>query len=74
MSRKEPFVRDEAPGTRIVCSCGKSEMLPYCDGTHTETRRYQPCVVNIENAKQIAWCGCRRSKDFPFCDGTHETL
>ena len=73
MSRKEPFLRIEQPGTRIICKCGKSEMLPYCDGTHTDTR-YQPCIVNILREKQVAWCGCRRSKDFPLCDGSHESL
>ena len=73
MRRKEPFIVHERPGTRVICSCGKSAALPYCDGSHVGGHR-EPCVVNLTEEKQVAWCGCRRSRRFPYCDRTHKSL
>jgi CDGSH-type Zn-finger protein len=71
-TRKEPFVVSERPGTRVICGCGRSEMLPYCDGSHLGSTD-KPYVVEIEEEGRVAWCGCRRSESFPYCDGTHRT-
>jgi CDGSH-type Zn-finger protein len=68
--RDRPYVVDEQPGTRAICACGKSENKPYCDGSHAGSGT-KPFVVQIEEAKKVAWCGCGRSGNRPYCDGTH---
>jgi len=70
VSRDRPWVRRERPGTRLICACGRSTMLPYCDGSHLGTG-IEPAMVNLEEEETVAWCGCGRSGDFPRCDGTH---
>lgn len=65
-----PFVKVERPGTRAICSCGRSALSPYCDGAHFGTR-HEPVMVDIEEEGEVAWCRCRRSAKFPFCDGSH---
>jgi CDGSH-type Zn-finger protein len=33
-----------------------------------------PFVLQLAEARTVAWCGCKHSKTKPFCDGTHKTL
>lgn len=72
MSRDRPYVRKERPGTRMICACLRSKMLPYCDGTHIGLG-VEPVMVNLAREETISWCGCGRSKDFPRCDGSHRS-
>lgn len=73
--RKKPYVVEEQPGNKAICSCGRSENLPYCDGAHArENTGKSPAVVKVEDAKTVAWCGCGASDNFPYCDGSHSRL
>jgi CDGSH-type Zn-finger protein len=69
--RKAPYVVEENAGTRAICACGRSQMLPYCDGSHFGTNK-QPFMVSLDHRQTVKWCGCRKSKKLPYCDGTHE--
>ena len=68
--RDGPFLRRERPGTRAICACFRSELMPYCDGSHLGCGR-EPAMVDIDEERDVAWCGCGRSARFPLCDGTH---
>jgi CDGSH-type Zn-finger protein len=68
--RRGPYVRTERPGTRAICACGLSTMLPYCDGAHLGTG-IEPFMVDLAEERTVMWCGCGRSKGRPFCDGSH---
>jgi CDGSH-type Zn-finger protein len=62
-----PLRRREHPGTRALCACGLSGLLPFCDGNHLGTG-IEPIMVEITKEQEVAWCLCRRSADFPLCD------
>lgn len=73
--QNKPYVKDETPGRKAWCSCGKSANQPYCDGSHKiQAVGQSPMVVEVTEAKKIAWCGCRESKNKPYCDGSHRAL
>ena len=55
------------------CSCGKSKVQPFCDGSHEKTD-HKPIVFKSDTSKEVALCGCKQSKNAPYCDGTHLTL
>lgn len=70
-----PIVVEETPGKKAYCTCGWSENLPYCDGSHKKMDTgCAPLVVEITEPKKVAICQCHRSGKMPFCDGTHKTL
>jgi CDGSH-type Zn-finger protein len=68
--RNRPWRRRERPGTRAICACFRSELLPYCDGAHLGTG-IEPVMVDLDREQEVAWCGCGRSATVPRCDGSH---
>lgn len=68
-----PYLRDEKPGKKSWCACGRSKNQPYCDGSHQGTD-LAPMTVEIKEARKVAWCGCKHSQRPPFCDGSHGEL
>lgn len=73
VERKTPYVIKEQAGTKAYCACGKSNNIPYCDGSHDGTGM-TPYIVKIEEEKTVAICGCGHSSNMPYCDGTHLSL
>jgi CDGSH-type Zn-finger protein len=71
--QKSPYVRDEQPGKKAWCACGRSKNQPFCDGSHKGTG-FSPIVVELTEAKKVAWCGCKHSSTKPYCDGSHKKL
>ncbi len=71
IAQSSPFIKEEEPGTKYWCACGRSKNQPYCDGSHKVTS-FTPIKVEITEAKTVAWCGCKHSGNKPFCDGTHK--
>lgn len=57
----------ENPGTRAICACFLSSVLPYCDGQHLGTG-IEPFMVQVTEEKEIAWCACGDSIELPLCD------
>ncbi len=53
------------------CSCGRTERLPFCDGTHKGSG-YNPLIFKVEEDKEYYLCKCGNTKKAPFCDGTHK--
>lgn len=55
------------PGTYYRCTCGKSQNLPFCDGTHSGGKGI-PVRFEIEEKKQVFICTCGQTTTQPFCD------
>jgi CDGSH-type Zn-finger protein len=70
MEKKKPYIIVEQPGTKYYCACGRSQKLPYCDGSHKGSALH-PAIVEIKEEKTVAICACGRSQNHPFCDGSH---
>ncbi len=70
-----PIHVEETAGKKSYCTCGWSERLPYCDGSHnrleTGCRSFK---VEIADPGPRWVCQCHQSSTPPWCDGTHERV
>jgi CDGSH-type Zn-finger protein len=70
-----PIQVEETPGKKAYCTCGWSEKLPYCDGSHArQNTGCQPIVCDVTEAGTKWICQCHQSGNLPWCDGTHSRL
>ena len=75
-ARELPQVRQRAPyvvqveeGRRYRwCSCGLSEIQPWCDGAHAGTG-FEPITFTAPISAEFYMCGCKRSENAPYCFG-----
>lgn len=75
IAQRSPYVKEETPGRKAWCACGRSQNQPYCDGSHARLNTgITPVIVELSEAKRVAWCGCKHSGNKPYCDGTHARL
>jgi CDGSH-type Zn-finger protein len=74
IAQKSPFAVEVEEGKRYFwCSCGKSEVQPFCDTAHVGTD-FRPERYKAEKSETKYFCGCKQTKTPPFCDGTHNSL
>jgi CDGSH iron-sulfur domain-containing protein 3 len=59
------------PGTYKWCGCGKTDDVPWCDGT---CKGGKPVRFKIEKKQTVSICNCGLTKKPPFCDGAHKKL
>ncbi|MEC9376460.1 MAG: CDGSH iron-sulfur domain-containing protein [Pseudomonadota bacterium] len=72
--QKAPYPVDvEAGKTYFWCSCGMSEIQPFCDGSHKGTS-FTPVQFDADEDKQVYFCGCKHNPDQPLCDGSHAKI
>lgn len=73
IAQKGPYEVELEPGTYWWCACGRSQIQPFCDGSHKNTD-LQPLKFEITKKDKYHLCGCKHTASPPFCDGTHEKL
>ncbi len=73
MPQKAPYALNLEAGDYYWCSCGRSKVQPFCDGSHQGTA-FVPVQITLSEAKQVWLCGCKQSANGAFCDGTHQNL
>lgn len=54
------------------CSCGLSDTMPLCDGTHKSADTDKRSVKFVaEETKTAYLCACGKTQNAPYCDGSH---
>ncbi len=65
-------VEIEAGKTYGWCSCGFSQTVPLCDGTHKTAETDKRSLKFVaEETKTVYLCACTKTKTPPYCDGSH---
>lgn len=77
----KPFlVEVEAGKTYSWCSCGFSQVEPFCDGAHKAFKNEDGSSImksvkyTATETKFVSLCGCKHTKTPPICDGSHCNL
>ena len=74
IAQRAPTAVDvEAGKTYFWCTCGKSEIQPFCDGAHKDTG-FAPVAYEAAKDEKVFFCGCKHTQSAPMCDGSHKTL
>ena len=72
-SKSHPLVTELGKGTYYWCQCGRTQTVPYCDGSHLGSG-VTPLAFEVKDAGTIAICSCGLTKNPRYCDGSHVTL
>lgn len=52
------------------CTCGLSDIQPFCNGAHRGTG-LKPIKFTADRVEQVPFCLCKQSRALPRCDGSH---
>ena len=63
-----PIVITLEPGTYYRCTCGKSQNLPFCDGSHRGSEII-PIRFEVKERQKVYLCSCGKTGKPPYCDG-----
>lgn len=69
----KPMLVQLEPGEHYWCACGRSQMQPFCDGSHMGTG-IEPVAISVIEPTEAWLCMCKKTGKVPFCDGSHTTL
>lgn len=58
------------------CTCGMSEKIILCDGSHKniEGMPFKSLKFEVAEAGQYWLCNCKQTKNPPYCDGSHKNI
>jgi len=62
-----PIALTLEPGTYYRCTCGRSQNLPFCDGSHPAGGEL-PVRFEILQKHKVYICSCGKTGNQPFCD------
>ena len=71
--RRNPYIVHLEEKKYAICTCNKSNKMPFCDGTH-KGFEIHPEIITIIKSGNYSICGCNSSKKGSYCDGTHAML
>lgn len=68
--QKGPYKVEVKEGEKYSwCSCGLSQIQPFCDGAHKgKTEIYKSVKFIAPKTQIVEFCGCKHSKNGMFCD------
>jgi CDGSH-type Zn-finger protein len=62
---QDSFVLSLPPGTHYICSCGRSQNGPHCDGSHKGTA-FNPLVLELESPQTVEISDWKPAQPQPF--------
>jgi len=76
IAAKAPIKVTLEKGKRYAfCTCGHSDIQPFCDGAHREhAPELKSFKFEAEKDGEAWLCQCKQTSGQPFCDGTHKDL
>ena len=76
IAAKEPAKVTLEKGKKYAfCTCGHSEIQPFCDGAHREKApEFKSYKFEAEKDGDVWLCQCKQTKGTPFCDGSHNKI
>lgn len=76
IAAKEPQKVTLEKGKKYAfCTCGHSELQPFCDGAHREKApEFKSFKFEAEKDGEAWLCQCKKTNGQPFCDGSHNDL
>ncbi len=66
-----PLVVKLDKGRYKWCGCGKTDEVPWCDGT---CKGGKPVKFEVKKKDVFEICNCGLTKAPPYCDGSHKKL
>lgn len=70
---KKPYKMNVKEGQRYFwCSCGFSQDVPFCDGSHRGQSDKRSLCFTIEHSGEVFLCTCQKTAAPPYCDGSQE--
>ncbi len=67
----EPFNTTLEAGQYLYCTCGLSNIQPFCNSSHNGTK-HKPLFFTLSKTKKVSLCKCKLTKNPPYCDGSHK--